>query len=363
MSMIQKITSPAPRAEWQRLFNCDPGALIFQSPDWTDALVASGEWQDASRLYELADGRKLLLPLAVRRSPVGALRIRASMPHGWGSGGPLSDGPLTADTLAAVSMDLQNISASGAPLTLRPQPLTGPLWRQIMPAGSAGAPKTTQRICHILSLEGGFDHYWTKVLRTEDRTRIRRSEKNGLTVETAEGSQLMPVYHQMYLRWIDQRAQERKMPLPLAHALANWREPLSRYTKIADVIGSRFHVYVARMDGRLAAAAILIIHGDWAIYWRSASDRQLARQTRANDLLQKMMIEAACQAGCRYYHMGESGGVPSLVQFKERFGAQPYTYDEYSFGRLPVAVWQERFGRWLRNMEKRALAQEGEGKR
>ena len=30
------------------------------------------------------------------------------------------------------------------------------------------------------------------------------------------------------------------------------------------------------------------------------------------------------------------GGVTSLMEFKERFGAQPITYDEYRLERLPI---------------------------
>ena len=53
-------------------------------------------------------------------------------------------------------------------------------------------------------------------------------------------------------------------------------------------------------------------------------------------LLHRLAIEEACRAGCRYYHMGESGSSASLAQFKRRFGANAYGYAEYRLERLPI---------------------------
>lgn len=58
--------------------------------------------------------------------------------------------------------------------------------------------------------------------------------------------------------------------------------------------------------------------------------------TRANYLLQRLAIEDACAAGCRHYHMGETGESKPLAQFKTRFGAQPYSYAEYHLERVPL---------------------------
>jgi hypothetical protein len=50
---------------------------------------------------------------------------------------------------------------------------------------------------------------------------------------------------------------------------------------------------------------------------------------RANDILMKLAIEEACVEGCRWFHMGESSGVGSLIRWKERFGARPMMYEEF----------------------------------
>ena len=61
----------------------------------------------------------------------------------------------------------------------------------------------------------------------------------------------------------------------------------------------------------------------------TAMDKKLAGPTRANYLLHRLAIEEACAAGCRYYHMGESGESARLAQFKTRFGATPQRSADY----------------------------------
>src|SRR5690606_18848181 len=102
--------------------------------------------------------------------------------------------------------------------------------------------------------------------------------------------------------------------------------------------------------------SICLIHGKQATYWRGASDRELTVKTRANNLLQKCMIEDACNVGCHYYHMGESGGVASLMQFKRGFGAQEFYYDEYMMESLPISRVEERLHSGFKYIEKLAVS-------
>jgi hypothetical protein len=67
-------------------------------------------------------------------------------------------------------------------------------------------------------------------------------------------------------------------------------------------------------------------------------DTEVAGRTQPNYLLHARAIEAACDAGCRYYHMGETGQSKSLAQFKSRFGASSRDYSEYRIERLPLTA-------------------------
>jgi hypothetical protein len=89
---------------------------------------------------------------------------------------------------------------------------------------------------------------------------------------------------------------------------------------VSKALGHRYRTWFAWVGGRPVATAVQLVHGERAFYWRSASVRVPAH-ARPNDILQLHMIEHACSLGCRWYHMGESGGVKSLEHFKSRFGA------------------------------------------
>jgi len=53
--------------------------------------------------------------------------------------------------------------------------------------------------------------------------------------------------------------------------------------------------------------------------------------------MERMSVEAACKAGCRWYSVGDSGRSESLPRYKEQFGAQRYHYAEYRLERLPIS--------------------------
>src|SRR5919198_3090827 len=84
---------PAPREAWARLVASAPRSLPSQTPRWLDAVCAVAGLEDASRLYETADGRLLVLPL-VRRRLLGLDLAEASLPYGWGPGGLVAEGGL-----------------------------------------------------------------------------------------------------------------------------------------------------------------------------------------------------------------------------------------------------------------------------
>ena len=67
-------------------------------------------------------------------------------------------------------------------------------------------------------------------------------------------------------------------------------------------------------------------------------------------LLLRLAIEQACEDGCRYYYMGDSGRSASLGKFKERFGARPYDYAEYRLERLPLTAAEEGLKRAVKRV-------------
>src|SRR5579884_1351173 len=57
------------RAAWRSALATDPDALVFQTPEWTDCICASGSYEDATRAYATSDDHHLVLPLLRRRLP------------------------------------------------------------------------------------------------------------------------------------------------------------------------------------------------------------------------------------------------------------------------------------------------------
>jgi hypothetical protein len=323
------VTSPAPREVWQEVLKADAQALVFQAPAWLDCICALGGYEDASRLYETPGGRRLVLPMVRRKGLPKALTTQASLPLGWGIGGLVASGPLDAADVAAIFADLAGRAVLRT--SLRPNPLDAQVWAAARPPGVIAVP----RLAHILDLDGGFERVWTKRFASETRTAVRKAERSGLVVECDTSGKLVPVFYDLFRLSIDRWARQQHEPRPLARWRGRRRDPLCKFQLVAQALGAACRLWVAWRDGR-PAAAILVLQGANASYTRGVMDKEVAGPSQANVLLHRLAIEEACRAGCRYYHMGESGPSASLAQFKSRFGATAYGYNEYRLERLPL---------------------------
>ena len=340
-----QVTSPAPKAVWEEVLASDPFALVTQSPGWLEGLCALGGYDDASMLYEWEDGRRLVLPM-VRRRRAGAGRtaLRSSFGEGWGMGGPLAPGGVTPDDVAAVCTHL--VAGLGLRTLIRPNPLLADPWR----ASGAAATERIPRVAHVLDLDGGFEHVWNNRFTGGARTNVRKAEKTGVVVEHGASPRHIATFYELFERSLVRWASRQHEPAWLTRARAHRRDPIRKFHVLAERLGDAFTVWIASVDGRPAAAAIVLI-GANAHYTRGAMDAEIAGPARANYLLHAEAIRHACEAGCRHYHFGESGTSSSLAQFKTRFGAEAYEYDEVRFERLPLTAADRR----LRHAVKRAI--------
>jgi hypothetical protein len=348
-SYFNNIITPAPRGVWEDLVQHDLLAMIFQTPIWTDAITALSEYEDVSRLYETRDGRLLVLPLIRHRAVHAGLTVSASMPDGWGMGGIVSAQPVCSEDAANILAEIN--SQPHLHTSLRPNPLTADIWDREDYANFQRVPRET----HIIKLDGGFETIWSKRFSSATRTKIRKAEKEGVEVVVGKGGDLLDTFYDVYIQWLDQRADERGLPHSVERWLGKRREPLRKFRAAAQALGSDFQVWVALVQGQPAAAALLLFGQQQAVYWRSASVKQVAGSTRANDLLQSRMIAEACAAGCRYYHMGESGGVESLKHFKSRFGAEPHAFYSFHHKRVLLSRAENMVEKLTRQIEQRLV--------
>lgn len=334
---LVRVTTPAPRDIWRALLAQSPEALAFHTPAWLDCLCQTAGYVDASRLYETAAGRHLVLPLVRRPWLPAPLAVASSLPYGWGFGGLVAAGAVTREDAALVLRDLAG--RAGLLTSLRPNPVTAGAWASAAPAGVGRLP----RLAHVTDLAGGFERVWGERVPNRTRKLARRAERAGITVECDTTGRLVPMFYELYLQSVERWARQSGQSVARARARARRGEPLRKLRRVARRLGEACRVWVAWLDGQPAAASIVLLHGANANDWRAAMNIDLARPTQANYLLLRHSIADACQAGCRYYHLGESGSSESIAFFKSRFGAEPYRYDEYRLERLPFSRLHDRW--------------------
>jgi hypothetical protein len=328
------VLSPAPRAEWDAIFRSDPEALVSQTPEWTAALCRDGRFQDASRLYELPGDRLAILPMLRYRGLPRRWGVEASLPPACGIGGLLATGGVRAEDVAAVFAELAARPALRTSLT--PNPLQTREWAAARPARCAVVP----RVAHALELGRPFDQVWSHSFTGTARTAVRKAERAGLTVRRDTSGELVDVFYGLFERSLRRWADQQHEPTWLADWRGRRRDPVQKLRAIT-ALGEMSRIWVAFQDER-PAAAILVLQGHNAHYTRGAMDKELAGPTRANYLLHSLAIEEACAAGCRWYHMGETGESRSLAQFKTRFGARPLAHADYHLERLPLTAADRR---------------------
>jgi hypothetical protein len=322
------VRTEPPRETWEAIVASDPSATVFQTPTWTECICATGGWTDCTRLYETADGRPLVLPMVRRAGLPGVLPVAESLPSAWGTGGLVTPGgQLQPGDIANVWGDLA--ADSFIRMRIRPEAAAVGTWDAAMLL-----PGTSVRRQHksVVDLAGGFGPVWQRFKGTA-RTAIRKAERSRLVVQSG-GAEFVPDYYRLYLTWVERRARERRLPVSVMLGRARRAEPLRKFRVVAEKLGPACRIWLARHDGEAVAAAIMLSYGTHATFWRGFSSAE-AGPLRANDLLQKSMIETACGLGCRDYNLGWSG-TQSLLAYKARFGAREVEFPVYSHERLPL---------------------------
>jgi hypothetical protein len=206
------------------------------------------------------------------------------------------------------------------------------------------------RSAYVLDLGGGADVVWESRLTSKARGGLRRARKLGVEVERDTTGALLPVFYELLLQSFGRWAAQQHEPLWMARMRGHRRDPLRKFEFIASRIGRAFRLYIARHEGRPAAAVLLLI-GANAHWTRGAMDTSVVGSTKANELLMWSAIEDACREGCSTFHMGETAPGSSLATYKEKYGAVPVAYAEYVLERLPIT----RMDAALRGVVKRVI--------
>jgi hypothetical protein len=342
-----RVTSPAPRDVWRRVLAADPDAVATQTPEWLDCLCAGRGYTDASRLYELPDGRALVLPLAAT-TRAGVRIAEQSWPYGWGYGGVLTDGgrPAAAD-VRLVLADLARRPVLRTAVV--PMPLSAGVWTGTAPRRARRVPYLTQ----VLDLDGGFAAVWSRRYRPSARSAVRRAERSGLEIRREHGGAVVGDFAALYAESVDRWARRQGRPLWLARLLARRSDPPGRLRAATGTLGEACVIWSAYRAGEPVAVSVVLRHGRHSIGWLSAMSRERVGRTGAGYLLESLAIEEACTAGCRVFHLGESEAGSAVEHHKTQFGATPVRYAALRFERLPTTAAEHRLRAAVRTMTDR----------
>ncbi|MCU1497035.1 MAG: hypothetical protein JWM47_988 [Acidimicrobiales bacterium] len=325
------VTTPAPRAAWEACYAADRTAVPSQSPGWLAAMEATGQWRDASRHYRFSNGDELVLPL-VRRRVDPLATTRSSMPDAWGYGGVVG-AHIDADSVGEVVRDLRTVRCGW--LRIRPNPLHAAAWDAAsVGSGPAGSVRIAKR-AHVLELDRDADELFRTRFTSSARRAVRSAEKAGIEVEVDTTGRLVPVFHDLLMRSVERWAGSQHEPLALARWRADHRDPLAKFQAWSTALHGGCRLLVARRDGA-PIAAMIVLQGHNAHMTRSAMDRELVGNDRPNELLMWHAIGDAVAAGCRWFHLGESGSSATLSRYKEKYGAVGHDYAEHRIEHVPA---------------------------
>jgi hypothetical protein len=242
--------------------------------------------------------------------------VNAAFPGGYGQGGMLATGGLRSDDVRTVVEDLRGQALS---TRIGANHHTAVQWSAGRMTGAVGIPRRVD----VIELAPGSDQLTSHQLSRSVRYHLRKAERAGVEVELDTTGRLVPVFHQIYRDWVDRWVPRSGLPPVVARRLALRQEPLKQGETVAHLLGEACRVLVAWRRGQPIATAISLVHGQHAIGWRSYSIKELAAPVAANLLIQVTCVTDAGRSGCRYFDLGQSGGVASLQHYKSSLGATP----------------------------------------
>ena len=324
------------RSDWSEIYHSDPLAMPSQSSTWARSIADVGRYRDVSRFYEFDDGKRALLPLFAPKFAPSLLSVWQSPPAAWGFGGLISDAPLSVLQIRAVLADCAVLPA--AAMQVRPNPLIAATWAE---AAAMAGWTPVNRCAHVLDLTGGFKYVWERRFSSNTRSKVRRAGKAGIDIDRGCDEHQVMAFDTLFRRSIRRWAKKQNEFGWLAALRGRIRDPASKFASISDTSGSVLNFWIARLEGRPVAGIVVLADGN-AHYTRGAIDERFIGNTYASHLLQSNAIEAAADAGCRHYHLGETGGSDSLAQFKSSFGAVAMPYAEFRFERLPILTADQK---------------------
>jgi hypothetical protein len=223
----------------------------------------------------------------------GILRppVLVSCPYVPCGGLALRDPTAAAAVVAALRDYAEHLGCAWAELR-QTAPLPGPL------------PTHREHVDMVVSLAVGVDP--ARAADAEARRLAGQAARRGVGVSEGADDAHLDALYALFARRM--------------RALAFPTYPRRFFAELVARLGAR--VWVARVDGVVAAAALNVRSSGAVVGLYAADDPQL-RTSRANHLLHLAMLRAASAAGATAFHLGRSQPGGGTFRYKRAWGAAP----------------------------------------
>lgn len=299
-----EVTGGLTREAWQSRLTACPGATVFHTPLWLDALVAAFGGRAEALEFRFPDGNWALVPLTLKAFAKGMFWHAYSGESGV-YGGLLAPRPLRPDQEAEIyawlASRFPNLQIFGNPFFAAGDP-EGAGWER------------REHATHVLelaspeALRAGFSRGC--------RARGNKARRAGVTTECYAGPDAAPLFYGLYLDSIRRWGEK-----------LTWIRPFRFFEALLAVGPPHVVLHLARYQERPAAVMLVCAWGDGAHYLAGAADSSLMEHAPSNLLMEETAAYWLSQ-GKRYLDLGSSNGLEGVARFKESFGASPLPFAE-----------------------------------
>lgn len=326
--MIFRI-DPLTDARWADFIERHPRSSVFHTPAWMSALQRTYKYEllavTGSRHGEaLANG----VPFCLVRSALTGNRL-VSLPFSDHCS-PLASAEELPALLEAVRESVSRDRLKYAEV------------RPLEPIQAPGFVRSQVFAFQVLDLRPPLDAVAQRFHRDCVRRKIRRAEREGLTVSAGSSDALLDDFYAL------QVITRKRHGLP--------PQPRSWFRNLLDAMGDKAALRVAYASGRAVAAILTLRHRSTEVYkygCSKAEDNNLGGM----QLLLWRAIEDAKTAGMTEMDLGRSDlQDEGVIQFKDRWGAERR---DITYWRCPVAAGERASTTLFRRLPKSVLIAAG----
>ena len=304
---------------WQALLATAAAGDFLHDWAWADVADYDGQPQ---RRYVLEEGGAIVAIVAAQERALFRGRTFWYVPHG-----PVLDyaHPAAADRLRALTIGLREVARQHGAIAVKLEPRLAGGAEELAAFGGRGLRRTaeTLQIGQTRVVELADDEALLAGFDKDTRYSVRRAEREGVVVETAEDAEDTTAVDALH-SLVEETQRRAGFPMPARerYRLA-WRA----------LAGARRAVILeARREGELLASGMVVIEGDRSFYLFSGSRREERGEPKryASYALQWAMMRLARDRGVRQHDLwgvappnaGPDHPWHGVGLFKKGFGGQ-----------------------------------------